>query len=58
MDCNGITRNIGNVKADQNPMKAILCTRYGGPDDLELADLPDPIPGAGRSVVVASRPRR
>ncbi len=32
-------------------MKAILCTRYGGPDDLELKDLPDPLPGAGEVVV-------
>jgi NADPH2:quinone reductase len=32
-------------------MKAILCTRFGGPDDLELADLPDPEPGAGEVVV-------
>jgi NADPH:quinone reductase len=32
-------------------MKAILCTRFGGPDDLELADLPDPQPGAGEVVV-------
>ncbi len=26
-------------------MKAILCARYGGPDDFELADLPDPAAG-------------
>lgn len=32
-------------------MKAVLCTRYGGPDDLELADLPDPVAGAGEVVV-------
>src|SRR5712691_3463106 len=32
-------------------MKAILCTRFGGPDDLELADLPDPVAGAGEVVV-------
>jgi NADPH2:quinone reductase len=32
-------------------MKAILCTRYGGPDDLEFSDLPDPTPGAGEVVV-------
>jgi NADPH2:quinone reductase len=32
-------------------MKAILCTRYGGPDDLEYSDLPDPAPGAGEVVV-------
>jgi NADPH:quinone reductase len=32
-------------------MKAILCTRFGGPDNLELADLPDPEPGAGEVVV-------
>ncbi len=32
-------------------MKAILCTRYGGPDDLALTDVPEPIPGAGEAVV-------
>jgi NADPH2:quinone reductase len=32
-------------------MKAILCTRLGGPDDLELADLPLPVAGAGEAVV-------
>ena len=32
-------------------MKAILCTRFGGPDDLELGELPDPVPGAGEVVV-------
>src|SRR6516162_8387376 len=32
-------------------MKAILCTRFGGPDDLEFKDLPDPTPGAGEVVV-------
>ena len=32
-------------------MKALLCTRYGTPDDLELADLPDPKPGPGEVVV-------
>jgi len=32
-------------------MKAILCRRYGGPDDLELADLPEPKPGDGEVVV-------
>jgi NADPH2:quinone reductase len=32
-------------------MKAILCTRYGGPDDLAFSDLPDPSPGPGEVVV-------
>jgi len=32
-------------------MKAILCTRLGTPDDLELRDLPDPVPGPGEAVV-------
>jgi NADPH2:quinone reductase len=32
-------------------MKALLCTRLGGPDDLELQNLPDPVPGAGDAVV-------
>jgi NADPH2:quinone reductase len=32
-------------------MKAILCTRAGTPDELELADLPDPIAGPGEAVV-------
>jgi NADPH2:quinone reductase len=32
-------------------VKAILCTRPGGPDDLVLADLPVPVAGAGEAVV-------
>ena len=32
-------------------MKDILCTRFGGPDDLEFADLPDPAPGEGEVVI-------
>jgi len=32
-------------------MKALLCTRYGTADDLELADVPDPEPVAGEAVV-------
>lgn len=32
-------------------MKAILCTRPGGPDDLALADIPDPKAGPGEAVV-------
>ncbi len=32
-------------------MKALLCTRLGGPDDLELTNLPDPVPGPGEAVV-------
>ena len=32
-------------------MKAILCTHFGGPDELELKDLPDPSPGPGDVVV-------
>jgi NADPH2:quinone reductase len=32
-------------------MKALLCTRYGTPDDLELADIPTPEPGPGEVLV-------
>ena len=32
-------------------MKALLCTRYGTPDDLELADIADPQPGPGEATV-------
>jgi NADPH2:quinone reductase len=32
-------------------MKALLCTRYGTPDDLEVADIADPAPAAGEAVV-------
>jgi NADPH2:quinone reductase len=32
-------------------MKALLCTRYGTPDDLEIADLADPSPGENEAVV-------
>jgi NADPH:quinone reductase-like Zn-dependent oxidoreductase len=33
-------------------MKALLCTRYGTPDDLELADIADPTPAPGEAVVL------
>jgi NADPH2:quinone reductase len=32
-------------------MKALLCTRYGTPDDLELTDVPDPVAEPGQAVV-------
>jgi NADPH2:quinone reductase len=32
-------------------MKAILCTRFGGPDDLAFDDVPEPAAGAGEVVV-------
>jgi NADPH:quinone reductase len=32
-------------------MKAVLCTRYGPPDDLALADIPDPVAESGEVVV-------
>jgi NADPH2:quinone reductase len=32
-------------------MKALLCTRYGGPDDLTIEDVPDPVAGPGQAVV-------
>ena len=32
-------------------MRAILQTRYGGPEVLQLADLPDPLPARGEVVV-------
>jgi NADPH:quinone reductase len=32
-------------------MKAVLCTRFGGPDDLELQDVPTLEPGAGEALV-------
>src|SRR6201987_3531443 len=32
-------------------MQAVLCTHFGGPDELELAQLPDPQPGGGEVVV-------
>src|SRR5581483_2532223 len=32
-------------------MKALLCTRYGTPDDLEFADIAEPRPAPGEAVV-------
>ena len=32
-------------------MKAIVCTQFGTPDDLQLADVPEPKAGAGEAVV-------
>jgi len=35
-------------------MKALLCTRLGGPDDLEIRDLADPVAGPGEAVVAVT----
>ena len=32
-------------------MKAILCTHFGSPDELELRDIPPPVPGPGEALV-------
>ncbi len=32
-------------------MKALLCTRFGGPDDLSIGNIPDPAAGPGQAVV-------
>ncbi len=32
-------------------MKALLCTHYGAPEELTLADIPEPTAGAGEAVV-------
>ena len=32
-------------------MKALLCTHYGPPDELMLADIAEPVAGAGQAVV-------
>jgi NADPH2:quinone reductase len=32
-------------------MKAILCSQYCGPDDLVLAEVPDPVAGPGEAVI-------
>lgn len=32
-------------------MKALLCTHYGTPDDLVIAEIPDPTPAQGEAVV-------
>jgi len=33
------------------PVKAVLCTRFGTPDDLELAEIAEPQAGPGEAVV-------
>jgi NADPH:quinone reductase len=35
-------------------MKAILCTRFGGPDDLAFSDIPAPAAGPGEAVVAVA----
>ncbi|MES9604822.1 zinc-binding dehydrogenase [Actinomadura sp. NPDC000929] len=34
--------------------RALICTRLGGPEELEVADVPEPAPGPGEVVVVVS----
>jgi NADPH2:quinone reductase len=32
-------------------MKALVCSRLGGPEDLGIEDLPDPVAGPGEALV-------
>jgi NADPH:quinone reductase len=31
-----------------SPMRAVQITRFGGPEVLDIADVPDPVPGPGQ----------
>ncbi len=46
-----MTRRTKESEREESPMKALLCTHYGTPDDLVLADIADPTPAAGEAVV-------
>ena len=35
-------------------MRAVQITRFGGPEVLDVVDLPDPVPGAGRQLYEVS----
>jgi NADPH2:quinone reductase len=35
----------------ESPMKAMLCTHYGPPEELEYSDIPSPTPGKGQAVI-------
>jgi NADPH2:quinone reductase len=39
-------------------VKAILVSRFGGPEVLELADRPDPVPGPGQVAIDVTHLRR
>jgi NADPH2:quinone reductase len=39
------------IQVQATLMKALLCERFGPPDDLVLADIPDPVAGPGEVVV-------
>src|SRR5687768_18591067 len=38
------------MSVEQSPVKAILCQRFGRPDELVLAEIPDPIAAPGEVV--------
>src|SRR5215467_11663049 len=44
-------RQKASLHKRRTTMKALLCTRYGKPDDLELADIAEPQAGPGEAVV-------
>jgi NADPH:quinone reductase len=47
----GLARVFGSPITTVTSMKAILCTHFGAPDELELADIPPPAAGQGEAVV-------
>src|SRR5438477_10391971 len=50
LDCDGI-RNDTARSARGGTMKAVVLEDYGGIDQLQLREVPDPKPGAGEVVV-------
>jgi NADPH2:quinone reductase len=36
-------------------MRAVQITRFGGPEVLDIVDLPDPVPGPDRSCTTSRR---
>src|ERR1700761_4169541 len=56
-DCPGLSNPAWSIQPSPSvrksgaPMKAILCSQYCQPDDLVLADVPDPVAGPGDAVV-------
>ncbi len=49
--------SYGHSECENEPVKAIQITEFGGPEVLELVELPDPEPGAGETVVTIAPDR-
>ena len=48
--CNPVGGRLATPRPGLTPMRAVQITGFGGPEVLDVVDLPDPAPGPGQQL--------